>query len=572
MTGVFRRLPLLSVLADYTASAGRADLVAGLTVAVMLVPQSMAYAALAGMPPEAGLYAALVPVLAYAILGTSGQLAVGPVAIVALLTAEAVGPLAAGDPIRYALAAAALAVMVGAVQVALGLVRAGRLVRLLSHGVISGFTSAAAIVIAFSQIPALLGLEVTRREHFVDRVAEVVAAIGGTHVVTLIIGLAGIALLVGARVARRRIPGPLLLVVAATAVVAAWGLDEAGVAVLGTVPAGLPAPSLPSFDASLLAHLAPAAATIAILSYAEGVSVAKAIAIRTEQHIDPDQELLAVGTANLAAGFFGAFPVAGGFSRSAVNYEAGARTTVASLVTAAVIALTAVAFTPLFTHLPKAVLAAIVVVAVLGLVDVRTALATFRIRRLDGVVLAVTFGITLLVGIEIGLAAGVVASMLVFVARSSRPHLAELGRVGDSALYRNVERWEVATDPRVMIVRVDGPLFFANAAGVAERLAAEMTDRPELEALVVDAAAVADIDADGLHALERLGRRASDTGVRLMLATVRGPVRDLLDRSGVWSGLGAAAFHPDVASALRAWDPEAEVTAPGDGLLPATVL
>lgn len=554
-TGPARLVPLLGWLrGGYHRGNLRHDLVAGLTVAVMLVPQSMAYAALAGMPPVTGLYASVVPLLVYALLGTSGSLAVGPVAITALMTASALGPLAEGDPARYAALAGLLAILVGAVQALMGVLRLGVLVNFLSHSVLSGFTSAAAIVIAASQVKDLFGLTAGRAETFPEIAASVWRSAGTAHGLTIAVSLVSVAALVLLRRYVPRLPGALVVVAGVTAASALLALGDAGVRILAEVPGGLPAPSLPTLALHDVRALLPAAVAIALVSYLEGIAVAKALAARSGQRVGANQELVAVGAANLSAGLFQAFPVAGGFSRSAVNFGAGARTPVATVVTAAVVALTAIVLTPAFHHLPRAVLAAIVVVAVLGLVDRRGAVAAWRARRLDGLAVALTFLVTLMLGVEPGLAAGVVFSLGVFLWRSARPHVAELGRVPDTATYRNLARYTgLVTDPRVAILRVDAPLYFANAALLEERLLGLAERRDGLAAIVVDASAISDIDADGAHALAESRQRLAAQGVDLHLATVRGPVRDLLVRAGTWQILsGAGAVHRDVDEALRA--------------------
>ena len=542
-------VPLIRTLSGYDAGTLRADLAAGLTVAVMLVPQSMAYAALAGLPPVAGLYASVVPLIVYALLGTSGSLAVGPVALVSLLTAATVAPLADGDVARYSALAAVLALMVGAIQITLGAIRAGRLVAFLSHGVLSGFTSAAAIVIAVSQVPALLGFTVENQDGFVGRLRVIGQAITDTHPTTALIGLGSIVALMTLRKRMSRLPGPLLVVAVATLAVWALGLAGAGVAVLGEIPRGLTLPAIPTVDADALLRLLPGAVTIAVIGYAEGIGIAKAIGVRSGERIVPNAELWAVGAANVAAGLFSAFPVAGGISRTAVNHEAGAKTSMASVVTAATVAVTVLLLTPLFTDLPKAVLSAVVVAAVVRLVDFQDAVRLFRFRPVDGLVLALTFLVTLFVSIEMGLVAGLTASIVVFVARSSTPHIAELGRVPGTDAYRNRLRYDVEIDPQVLIVRVDGPLFYASAQTVSDTITEHIQNRTELGGMVLDASAITDIDSDGMHTLHDLATDLMALELGFALATVRGPVRDLITRSSFADEL-APRITPDIESAM----------------------
>jgi SulP family sulfate permease len=563
-TGPARLLPLLGWFRHYDRGVLRHDVVAGLTVAVMLVPQSMAYAALAGMPPVTGLYAAIVPLVVYALLGTSGSLAVGPVAITALMTSATLAPLAHGDPVRYAALAGLLAVLVGGIQILMGVLRLGVLVNFMSHSVLSGFTSAAAIVIAASQVKDLFGLDAERAETFPEIVRSLWQAAGTAHGLTILIAAVSVAGLVLLRRFWPKVPGALVVVAGVTAVSAAFSLGGSGVKILKEVPSGLPAFSVPAFSVDDLTALLPAALAIALVAYMEGIAVAKSLAARSRQHVGANAELVAVGAANVSGGLFQSFPVAGGFSRSAVNFDAGARTPVATLVTAAVVALTAVAFTPAFYHLPKAVLAAIVVVAVLGLVDMTTARTAWRARRSDGATVALTFLVTLLFGVEPGLAAGVAFSLAVFLWRSARPHTAELGRVPGTDTFRNVVRYTgLVTDPRVVVIRVDGPLYFANAQLLEDRLLALVEERPEVRAVVLDASAIGDVDADGAHAVAELRLRMADRDVTLHLATVRGPVRDLLTRAGVWQPMRAAGeVHPDVPAAVRATGFDAQVAQP----------
>lgn len=554
-TALVAVLPAAGWLLSYRRELLRDDLSAGLTVAVLLIPQSMAYAALAGMPPEAGLYSAIVSLVVYAALGTSRFISVGPVAIDSLLVAAAVGPLAQGDTTRYVAIAGVLAMMTGAVQLALGVLRLGALVNFLSVPVISGFTSAAALTIGASQVKDLLGLEVPKGQgsSFLDTLRATIAAADTVHALTLVIAAASILALVAARRLAPDLPAALVVVGVSTAVVALLRLDRTGVAILGEVPAGLPGLVLPAADLDLVRQLLPAALTIAVISYMESISTAKAFATRTRTRVQPNQELLAVGAANVAAGLFRGFSVAGGFSRGAVNFRAGAKTQLSG-VTAALVLLLAVTFlTPLFFYLPKAVLAAVIVVAVATLVDLTGARRILRVQRADGIGLLVTFFATLLIGVAQGLAVGVLASLLVFIARTARPHVVEVGRVKGTARYRNVERWATRTDDRIALLRMDGPLYFANARFFEQRALALLSDRALVEHLVVVASAIGDIDASGTELLIELDDELRDSGVQLHLVTVRGPVRDTLANTDLWAAmLTSGRIHTTIEAAVRA--------------------
>ncbi|MFO7777127.1 MAG: SulP family inorganic anion transporter [Nitriliruptoraceae bacterium] len=529
-----RHFPLLGWLRRADAGSHRADVLAGLTVAAMLVPQSMAYAALAGMPPVTGLYASTVPLVAYALLGTSGQLAFGPVAIVSLLTASTLAPLAEGDPGRYVALAGLLALLVGGIQVALGLVRAGRLTSLLSHPVVSGFTSAAAIVIATSQLDKLLGIGIGRPDGWLERIGAILSGLGATHLPTLLVGVVAIAALVLGRRLGPRIPTPLLVVIATTAAVPLLGLEELGVAILGEVPSGLPRPTLPTAPLETLVALLPGALIIALLSYMEGISVARAVAARTRDRIDPDQELLASGAANLAAGVFQAFPVAGGFSRTAVNHTAGARTPLASLVTAAGVLLALLVFAPLFTTLPQVVLAAVVLVAVAKLVDVREARHAWQVERTDGIALTVTFLATLLLGVEIGIGIGIAVSLLL-----------SLWRVG-------IPRIEVEWATDAAVLHVEGDLLPASSARLLDAIEDHLAgSSPGASHLVLDLAGVPSADVSGVNALATADAACRTAEVELHLAGVRAGVTAPLERAHVLARF-AGRVHPDTATALGA--------------------
>lgn len=540
-------------MSSYRKELLRPDLSAGLTVAVLLIPQSMAYAALAGMPPQAGLYAAIVSLVVYAVLGTSSFISVAPVAIDSLLVAAAVGPIADGDTGVYVAAAGLLAVLIGLTQLALGVLRLGALVNFLSAPVISGFTSAAAITIAASQVPDLLGLTADRASTFVGTVVAGWVAIGTANGITIGVALVSLILLVAGRRWAPKLPAALLVVAGATVLVGLLRLDLQGVRILENVPAGLPIPALPSMDLDLALRLAPAALTIAVISYMESISTAKVFAARTRQRIVPNQELLALGAANVAVGLFRGFAVAGGFSRGAVNFRAGAKTQLSGLIAAFVLALAVVLLTSLFFYLPRAALAAVIVVAVASLIDVRGTVRMLRLHRADAVALLVTFLATLAVGVAAGLAIGVGISLVIFIARTARPHVAEIGRVTGTARYRNVDRWETNTDERIAILRMDAPLYFANAKFFEDRVRGLVADRHSLRYLVLVASAIGDIDASGVQQLRAVDEDLAAAAIELHLVTVRGPVRDVLRNAGWWEELVAAGrVHTTIPAAIEA--------------------
>ncbi len=533
-----RTVPLLQQVQGYDRAAWRSDLTAGLTTAVMLIPQGMAYAMLAGLEPIVGLYAATLPLVVYALLGTSRQLAVGPVALDSLLVASAVGVLAGGDAIRYAALAGLLALMVGALQWGMGAARVGFLVKFLSQPVISGFTSAAALIIGVSQLGTVMGVSLPRSAYVHETLVHALGAAGDAHGLTVAVSVASVALLVGLKRYAPRVPRFLLVVVLGSLAVWAFGLDARGVAIVGDVPSGLPRFTLPGVTAGDAWSLIPAAVTIALVGFMESITVAKRFGTLHRHPVDPDRELKAVGLANVVGGLFQAYPVAGGLSRTAVNDQAGARTQVATLVTAGAVALTLALLTPLFTWLPNAVLGAIILTAVLGLVDVAEVRALWRVSRPDLGVLALTFLATLFVGVQQGIAIGVFASLAWFVWRTSKPHVAVLGRLPGTTTYRNVKRHPHAqVTPGVVAIRVDAPLYFANTAFLEQTLRDAMGEGP-IAHLVVDCTPIGSVDAQALTAIGEIVDDLQRQGVTLWLTGVRGPVRDafvaarLLERIG----------------------------------------
>lgn len=532
-----RILPIAAWLPTYDRRNLRSDLAAGLTIGAMLVPQAMAYALLAGLPPEVGLYASIVPVLAYAAFGTSRQLAVGPVAIVSLLTATALSELYEPGTTSYVGAAALLAALVGVVHLVLGIGRLGFVVNFLSHSVLVGFTAAAAIIIGFSQVKHLLGVKLPPTEHFYETVREVVVAAESTDPTTFVLGVASVALLLVLKRVARRIPGALVLVVVSILAVVAFDLDGRGVRTVGEIPSSLPTFGLPDLGLDPVRALLPTALVITLVGFMESVAVAKVYARRHGYDVEPNQELIALGAANVSSGLFGGYPVTGGFSRTAVNDTAGARTPLASIVTALLILVTVLFLTPLFTRLPQAALGAIIIVAVLNLIDIREMRHIAHVKRSDTVGLGVAFGATLLLGIELGILVAVIASMLVVFARMSKPHSATLGRIPGTTSYRNIDRFpEAELDEGIRVIRIDAAMSFANAQFVKNlvRSSADDLGRTSPHALVLDCSGINDIDATGVATLEEVMGELDRSPVVLHLADVKGPVRDVLRRAGLW--------------------------------------
>ena len=539
-TALQRFVPITSWARNYDRGDFRPDLAAGLTIGAMLVPQAMAYALLAGLPPQIGLYASIVPVLVYAVFGTSRQLAVGPVAIVSLLTASALAPLFEQGTAGYISAAALLALMVGVVHLVLGFGRLGFVVNFLSHSVLVGFTAAAAIIIGFSQVKHLLGIEIERKDHFYETVHEVWTHLGDIHMPTLVLGAASVALLLLMKRYAKPLPGALVLVVASILTVELFDLDDRGVKTVGDIPSSLPAFGVPDLDTDTIGSLAMTALVITLVGFMESIAVAKVYARRHRYELDPNQELISLGASNVASGMFGGYPVTGGFSRTAVNDTAGARTPLASIITALLVLLTVVFLTPLFTSLPKAALGAIIIVAVLNLIDIAEMRHIAEVKRSDLIGMSVAFVGTLVLGIEVGILIAVVASMLVVFARMSKPHSAVLGRIPATTSYRNTDRFpEAELHDGIRIVRIDAAVSFVNAQHVKKLLLAEGRDIATAEpgVLLLDCSGINDIDATGVEALSEVITEIDESPTTLHLSDVKGPVRDVLHRAHLWERL-----------------------------------
>ncbi|MRR55209.1 MAG: sulfate permease [Deltaproteobacteria bacterium] len=520
-------------LRSYRSADFPRDLVAGAVVAVILAPQGMAYALLAGLPPIVGLYAATVPLVAYALAGSSRHLAVGPVAIVSLLVHVACSKVALPGTPAYLAAALQLALLTGLLQFLLGVVRAGFMVHFLSRAAIGGFTSAAALLIALSQMKNLLGISGGSGESAFQVASGLISHLGETHPLAVSMGLGAIILLLVLQRLAPRIPGPLIVVVFGTLLTALLNLDQGGVRTVGDLPHGLPPFAIPVFSFEQLFSLLPASLIIAMAGYLESFAVAGLIADKEKYRIDPNRELLGLGVANMATSFFSGYPVTGGFSRTAVNHRAGARTGLAGLVTALIISAILLWFTQLFHYLPTTILAAIVIVAVSGLVEVAEARYLFRVKVSDGFTFLLTFLVTLGFGVEWGIFAGVIFSLLVFIWRSAHPHIAQLGWLAEEGVFRNIRRYPGAViPPGMLLLRIDASLYFANMAFVEDWLRGALSGRPDVTLVVFDLSGVNDIDAVALATMERVIDGYAEQGITIAFAGMKGPVRDLAGRAG----------------------------------------
>ncbi|MFZ9812528.1 MAG: SulP family inorganic anion transporter [Burkholderiaceae bacterium] len=527
----------------YNRTTLSSDLVAAVIVTLMLIPQSLAYAALAGLPAEVGLYASIAPLLLYAVFGSSRVLAVGPVAVVSLMTATAIGDLAqAGSPAYWALAIT-LAFISGLMLLLMGLLRLGFLANFLSHPVISGFITASALLIAAGQLKVIFGIRVDGQS-FPELILGLLQQASQTHGLTAVIGLSTLAFLFWARRGLKPLlsrlglglrladglarAAPVAGIAMAALLTWAGQWQDQGVRIVGTVPQGLPPLTLPSWDFSLWQQLAVPALLISVVGFVESVSVGQTLAAKRRQRIVPDRELVALGASNLGAGLTGGFPVTGGFARSVVNFDAGAQTPAAGIFTAVGILLAALLLTPALYYVPQATLSATIVVAVLSLVDLQILRSTWAYSRSDFSAVVVTLLVTLTAGVETGLVAGVALSLLLYLYKTSRPHIAEVGLMPGTEHFRNVLRHPVRTSAHVASLRVDESLYFANARVLEDRVNALVAERPQLKHLVLQCSAINDIDASALESLEAIDQRLGDAGARLHLSEVKGPVMDRL--------------------------------------------
>jgi sulfate permease, SulP family len=572
MSGLRRYLPVLDWAPQYSPGKFSDDLLASVIVMVMLVPQSLAYAMLAGLPPEMGLYASILPLMAYTLFGTSRALSVGPVAVISLMTAAAIARLTLADPAQIIAAATILAMMSGLFLLLMGLLRLGFLANFLSHPVIAGFITASGILIALGQMPGILGISASGQslpQLIPSLYRGIVNAIGDFNWPTILVGVSTLVYLFWARSQmtglllkaglnqRTAVIGarlsPIVAVVATAAVAWYFRLDERGLALVGQVPAGLPALALPLFSAELWRALAGSAALIAILGFVESVSVAQGLAAKKRERIDPDQELVGLGASNMAASLAGGFPVAGGFARSVVNFDAGAATPAAGFFAALLIALATLFLMPLLAWLPKATLSATIIVAVWSLVDFSIVKKAWQYSRADFLAVIATIILTLAEGVEAGVAAGILVSILVHLYKSSRPHVAIVGEVPGTEHFRNIRRHKVVTHDHILSLRVDESLYFANTRYLEDLIYKEVAERPALKHVILMCSAVNEIDLSALESLEVINNRLAGQGIKLHMSEIKGPVMDALQKTHFLKELGGQVYlsqHQAVADLL----------------------
>ncbi len=552
-----RYLPILDWAHSYNRDTLSNDLVAAVIVMIMLIPQSLAYALLAGLPPEMGLYASILPLMAYALFGSSRALAVGPVAVVSLMTAAVVGNMALQGSAEYAAAAIVLAFMSGLILLVMGLFRLGFLANFLSHPVISGFMTAAIVLIGTSQIKHLFGI--TSHGHELITLASSLAQnIGDINLFTLLIGSGAIGFLIWARKGMKTAlmavgigaklagilakTGPVIVVAVTTLITWGFGLTDHGVAVVGKLPSGLPPFTMPSFEVELWSNLFVAALLISVIGFVESVSVAQTLAARKRQRIYPDQELIGLGAANIASAISGGYPVTGGLSRSVVNYDSGAQTPAAGAMTAIGILFAAMFLTPLLFFLPNATLAAIIVVAVLSLLDLSMLRKTWVYSKPDFIAVVVTILVTLGWGVKIGVTTGVLLSIALHLYKTSRPHVAEVGRVPGTEHFRNILRHGVETTPTILTVRIDESLYFANARYLEDYILNRVVGDDALRHVVLMCSAVNAIGMSALESFEAIMHRLESLGIKLHMSEVKGPVMDRLKRSDFMQALTGQVF------------------------------
>jgi len=535
----------------------RADLIAGITVALVLIPQSMAYAQLAGLPAYYGLYASFLPPIVAALFGSSHQLATGPVAVVSLLTAASLGPLAATGSEGFVAYAILLAMLVGLFQIMLGLLRLGVVVDLLSHPVVVGFTNAGALIIATSQLGKLFGVSAAKADHHYETVYNtLLAAIDHTHWPTFWMAVLALTLMLGMKRYAPKLPNVLVAVAATTFISWLTHFELSGGGVVGKIPEGLPGITFPHFDFSVIGQLIGSAVVIALIGFMEAIAIAKAMAAKTRQRLDTNQELVGQGLSNIFSGLFSGYPVSGSFSRSAVNIDAGARTGFSSIVTGVVVGIALLFLTPLLYHLPNATLGAVIILAVVNLVKVQPVIHAWKAEHQDGVISIITFVLTLVLAphLEWGIVTGVGLSILLFFIRTMRPRVAELSRYPDGTM-RDVSVHKLPTSDKIAIVRFDGSLYFGNAGYFEDKILEVVSAKPVLKYIIIDGEGINQLDSTGEEVLHHLAERLQSNGIHILVARMKKQFMDTIRATGLIEKMGEQHFFARIQTALDyAWD------------------
>ncbi len=536
---------------NYDKKDWSGDLFAGLTVGVMLIPQGMAYAMLAGMPPIYGLYAATIPIIIYALLGTSRQLSVGPVAMVALLVSSGVGLLAESGTETYIALALFLAFMVGVIQLTMGVFRLGFIVNFLSQPVISGFISAAAIIIFFSQMKNVLGIEIPRGKVH-ETIYNIIAQFNAFNIPTILVGVVSMSILVFIKKMKNRIPGPVVIVLLGIIITYLFRLNQYGVKIIRDVPSGLPSFGIPDMEWNTMLMLLPTALTISFISFMQSFAVAKAIQKKHKYYeLDNNRELIALGLSNIGGSFFQAFPVSGGFSRTAVNDQSGARSGLASIISASLIIMTLLFFTKYFYFLPKAVLSSIIMVAVVGLIEFKEARHLFKTDRKDFTLFMITALGTLALGIEEGVLLGALISLAMVIYQAAYPHIAILARVKNSPVYKNINRFDDLLPIKdTFIFRFDARLYFANCNYFRDFLIENTNGNKALKNIILDATAINGLDSTAVHMLCELLDDLGKRKIRFIWVGVKGPVRDVMQKNGMFEKIGKEHFFNSIEEAV----------------------
>ena len=567
--------PILQWRKNYNKNTFNSDMIAAIIVTIMLIPQSLAYALLAGLPAHIGLYASILPLIAYSIFGSSSTLSVGPVAVISLMTAAAISALGLESIAQNIVAASMLALFSGCILLLMGLFKLGLLANLLSHPVISGFITAAGIIIAASQLQHLLGISTTGHNLY-EILGSVWQQVDNINFITLALGLLALGLLWWVRnsLCQRLMAmglnknlaknfakaGPVLVIIITLLISYMLNLESLDVAVVGFIPTGLPALSMPEFDPEIIRPLISSAVLISIVGFVESVSVAQTLAAKRRERISPDQELIGLGVSNVASAFSGSFPVTGGFSRSVVNFDAGAKSPAAGAFAALGIALAALFLTPLIYFLPKASLAATIIIAVLSIIDFAVIKRTWQYSKPDFSAMLATIIMTLIAGIELGIISGVSLSILLYLYRTSKPHCAEVGLLAGSEHFRNIERHSVSTCPSILTLRIDESLYFANARYLEDKVYDLVARSPQIKHFILMCPAVNFIDASALESLEAINERLIDSHVIFHLSEVKGPVMDRLECSHFIEQLSGEIYM----SQFDAWQALSAITAKSD--------